>query len=63
MKYFDEKAEKKAWTAVGISVFFVLFVLWNVNGKIGVVEILIVGFTLTIEIGILYLVKWYANNQ
>mgnify|MGYP001799591951 CR=1 FL=1 len=63
MKQFDEKAEKTAWIGVGSSVFFVLFVLWQVNGQLGLTEILITVFTLLTTIGILYLVKWYANKE
>ncbi|MEL7149002.1 MAG: hypothetical protein AAFO69_21695 [Bacteroidota bacterium] len=62
MKLFDEKAEKTARLAVAISVFFVLFTLWYVNGRLGLLEICIATFTLLIEVGILYFVKWYANK-
>ena len=63
MKLFDKKAEKRVWLALIASIPFLFFVLWMENGEIGLTEIVIAILTLTIGVGVLFFVKWYANKD
>lgn len=63
MRLFDEKAERTVWISLLMSIPVMVFVIWQETGHIGTTEILIILATLGLGIGILFLVKWYANKK
>jgi len=63
MKLFDKKAERTVLISLSLYIPFLIFILKKENGKIGVTEIGIIIITLLIGIGLMYLVKWYANRN
>ncbi len=62
MKLFDKKAEKRAWLALASSVPILIIVLWQSKEQFGLTELTIALATLLSGIGIVYLVKCYANS-
>jgi hypothetical protein len=63
MKLFDKQAEKRVLVSIILSIPFLCFVLWKQNGEIGITEFIIIVLTLLLAIGVLYLMKWYANKE